>query len=86
MTCCMNNGRLATASASVRLKTKLYAMCRCGALINTQPFLKKVEKGVEPNKAWEQTQVPRVVRLAGLAPQMRVVRLLVHARQDLCSP
>jgi hypothetical protein len=28
----------------------------CGALINTQPFLKRLEKGMEPNKAWEQAQ------------------------------
>ena len=32
---------------------------RCGALINTQPFLKRLEKGMEPNKAWEQAQVGR---------------------------
>lgn len=28
----------------------------CGALVNTAPFLKKVEKGMDPAKAWESTR------------------------------
>ena len=29
---------------------------RCGALIDQGPYLKKVEKGMDPAKAWEQSR------------------------------